>query len=580
MKNEKKRRLPDKLNSFTKETRTAKTRFLTALAVNAFTAFTLLIYASFESYLTNMDFLSFTFGNLAGCMLIAALSYVLLMSAFCTLLRGKLFDILLSFLFSFTLCAYIQGNFLNLHLGIMDGTPIEWHKYTLPTLADTLFWFIGLELPFLIYYFSKKLWQTLLTWISAFLLAVQAVSLAVLLLSADFTATSPMASSYLTTEGMFELSEENNVIVFVLDAFDTKYLEEIKNQEESYLEPLSDFTYFSNTTGRQFRTFPSITYLLTQEPFHHDYPVNEYLEKAWDNASFLTQLNDEGYDIRLLTQAEHLGTAAEGLVDNLAQTEREISYSGLFSGMINMIGYRCMPMALKPTFWYYTDDINKQVVKMGSTESAYGTNDPVFYQLLKDGGLTVGEKPGSFRFYHLHGAHRPYDMDAYALPAAGASDYYTQAKGSLYIVYEYLDQMKTLGTYDDATIVLTADHGISDAQTELAYTSNPLIMVKPSGVTDQERMAVSAAPVEQADIQATICASLNLTYAPPQGKNAFDIPEGEDRKRYYLFTTFADGSREDRLIEYEIEGNALELSNWKPTGQEWQSRYSIYPVKR
>lgn len=51
-----------------------------------------------------------------------------------------------------------------------------------------------------------------------------------------------------------------------------------------------------------------------------------------------------------------------------------------------------------------------------------------------------------------------------------------QGTGSLKIVYEYLEQLRALGKYEDTTIIITADHGVGkivDTEKRVASQTRP-----------------------------------------------------------------------------------------------------------
>ena len=58
----------------------------------------------------------------------------------------------------------------------------------------------------------------------------------------------------LTEEGLFDLSAKDNVVVFVLDTFDTSVMDQILNADPSALDSFEDFTYFHNSTGSMIPT--------------------------------------------------------------------------------------------------------------------------------------------------------------------------------------------------------------------------------------------------------------------------------------------------------------------------------------
>ena len=81
---------------------------------------------------------------------------------------------------------------------------------------------------------------------------------------------------------------------------------------------------------------------------------------------------------------------------------------------------------------------------------------------------------------HLAGTHAPYTLDRAGRPAEGESTYVDQGIGVLNIVAEYLRDLKDSGLYDEATIVVTADHGEWYLADEITGPTAPMLMVKPS----------------------------------------------------------------------------------------------------
>lgn len=68
---------------------------------------------------------------------------------------------------------------------------------------------------------------------------------------------------------------------------------------------------------------------------------------------------------------------------------------------------------------------------------------------------------------------------------------YQQTAGDLNMITEYIGQLKKLGIYDDTTIIITADHGITGTLEELDYERMPSLFIKPAGTDDTEPMKYS-----------------------------------------------------------------------------------------
>ena len=53
----------------------------------------------------------------------------------------------------------------------------------------------------------------------------------------------------ITQEGLFDLSQNDNVVVFVLDMFDTATMDEVLEDDPAVLDEFTGFTYYHNSSG-------------------------------------------------------------------------------------------------------------------------------------------------------------------------------------------------------------------------------------------------------------------------------------------------------------------------------------------
>ena len=203
----------------------------------------------------------------------------------------------------------------------------------------------------------------------------------------------------------------------------------------------------------------------------------------------------------------------------------------------------------------------------------YITNDAGFYEKLSSTqklSVVDNDSTGSFRLIHLNGPHYPYILDADA-QLSDNSDRVTQTRASFRIVSEYIEQMKQLGVYDDATIIITADHGYrSESNFDCINNElvmSPVMLVKPAqSSTDASRpLQVSQVSVDNVDVMATA-----LTGAP--NIDATEYPDSmlsmqdTDRTRYFYFCIKDETLAEKGWMELQITGDALDANNWTPTG--------------
>ena len=486
----------------------------------------------------------------------AGAAVMLAVILFCMLFRGKVFDIVLSFVFGASLCGYLQGTFFNLDLGSLDGTAVIWNRYKTHTAINTLVWFVILMMPFAVYYFRKSLWKGLLRYASVIVTGMQTAALVSLLLTVNHTA--PAKQYYLSNEELFTVSQEENVIVFILDYFDNKYLDAILKEDPDFLSPLTGFTHYPDSTSIYPRTHPSLLHLLTGRMYDFGMTPEKNYEESYKNSEYINELISRGYEYDIYGAPNYVSgnlERLEGIASNLKYREKEKSKNNnkikMLKGMISLSAYRYAPHAFKATFWTYTDEFSKY--NSGDDRLIYKINDPVFYITLKRDQLSLKDSK-AFKFYHLNGPHRPYRMTEYAQAVNYETSFTAAGKGSLYIVYEYIQQMKELGIYENSTIIITADHGHRYGG-NLSTETTPVLFVKPKGESSAP-IKVSEAPVSHADYHAYIIKAIGGDY------EKFGVPydmhkEGEDRERIF----YCSAVDFERL--FKIRGNARNFDNWE-----------------
>lgn len=566
---------------------TLKQKIAFSVAVNAFAVLSVLFFAPLEIYLGNINEFNFPFNHiwwllLAGCVILVAVG-----TAVECLFPDKLFLASNAAVFALALCCYAQAMFLNGKMGTLTGENKVYGTGVIVT--NLLIWFLILAaIAVLAVVLVKKkkhrIFTTALTFSSLALVAMQTVAFVSLLLSTDMS--SFKKSDYLTSDGEFELASENNVIVFVLDTLDDDYLIETLERYPDMLDGLDGFTYYPDSISTHSRTYPSITYLLTGEICHFDIPYKEYINKSFADSNFLPQIYDAGTDIRLFTESPYIGESVKDKVQNCSDIRQNdldiISIPGLFKQMLKISLYRELPYAVKPRFQYSIGMVNSTVANL--PEPFIPEDDALFFEQFRGSGLSVSkEYANAFRFYHFNGAHYGYNINQYGERTENP-DVVDAVRGNFYIIESYIRQMQEQGIYEDATIIITADHGRSGAvsweELEVIGTPCSAMLVKEAGKGEGDPVQISQASVGHPDLFPTILAAYGLDYSA-YGRPIYEIGEDEQRERYYYFSAFVDDDDgEIALREYVIDGDARERANWKLTGRYWDINYSQRAVSR
>ena len=129
-----------------------------------------------------------------------------------------------------------------------------------------------------------------------------------------------------------------------------------------------------------------------------------------------------------------------------------------------------------------------------------------------------------------------------------------QTRGVFRFLGRIFEDMKAAGLYDNANIIVTADHGRFDEG-----PSSPLLLIKPADSTGE--ITDNYAMAHVSDMHATI---LDLCGLPHEGTSVLSLDESEERTRRYLYypTTKENGGTLPSLTEYIVERGQV----FTPTG--------------
>lgn len=466
-------------------------------------------------------------------------------------LSARLYSVMMLFLFSYSVMGYVQSMILNGKLAAMDGEMQNWSVTKM--LVNALIWLLCVVI--ICFCFKKKEnTQKIYKVIAIYIMTVQVISMLFLIVSTDMSMQK--ASEALTTDNALEVSKGENVIVFVLDRFDGETMDEILESDKEFLEPMKDFTYYENATCQFARTSMAIPYLLTGTEYEPGMVEDEYLTYAYQKSRVVQEVVENGYRVGLYTDISLIDDKIKEYLSNYSNNiERKCNVIGTISIMAKCSKYKMMPFLIKNKYFYYTHDIMENMV---SSEGIWNVdNDIPFYEMLKQRGLEVSEleEKGAFLFYHLYGAHPPFRMtEDLRLVDEWESNLISQAKGSLKILYYYIEQLKRLGKYEESTIIVIADHGI---QVDFKESGNPipLVLVKEAMVS-QKQLKISKAPVSQKEFIPTILQAMKIE-SGMYGRTYEQVPENEKNKRIHADIWG------NNINIYEIDGNVKDLGNWK-----------------
>lgn len=449
------------------------------LLPGVFFAVTMFIFAPLELYLGNIDEFWFRFSTLLPLLLAMAAAVILISALLLRILPGKASMVAETLIYIITLLLYIQGNYLTINHGTLNGAQIDWSQYSVKYIADGFLWLVVIVASLLLLAKLKGKILSALRVIALIVIGTQVITIGVVGIMGR-GADDHSHSVYLSKQGEYTVSSSGNTIVFLLDCFDAQVMMDLWEQEPETVEKtFRGFTFYHNMAGGATRTKYAMPYVFTGRTNTGEDSYSEYVRKASAASPFYMTLREGDYDARIYTNKIFVGADQSDVIQNFSSGLSEVSSKpGLCMDYMRLVAFRYFPNALERYFWMYSGEFEKWKSDKETGEYSYD-DDIRFYQTLSKQGLSVATDKPCFRLYHLNGAHAPYIMDenCKAVPHEDDGEM-RQALGCLKIIRAYNKQLKQLGLYKDANIIIMADHGFNRHS---IHEQNPLFMVKPAG---------------------------------------------------------------------------------------------------
>lgn len=568
-----------------------KARIVFSILVSIAIPFIVFIGAPLQIYCSNIEEFRFIFTDVIGQTLLFFFGCSLIF--FCSLffVPELAYKILRGIYLGLAFMLFLQSNYLNggLHSLSGDTSQSVIEMAGMPAVVfNTVLWsavIVGFTLAS-VFVKKKDIVGAVSLVLAVMVMATQTINTGVTAITTDFAGANAVSGmkkedpeyvpTFLTTSNLTTVAEDRNVVLFVIDRFDSKkYYETNKNIVDPYLKDWGGFTYFEDHISMYGRTYPSLAYMLTRNKLENGQGRKQYFIDSYGNNQTLSKLHEQGYSVNLYTDSYYGYYDAFYLpdyIDNKIITSEEslrrevVQEWNLFRSSTFMGLYRILPHVFKDTFGTTSSAIVNQFVVYTSDDLTHpqaSTDLKQAYQEVTRETFTAnGDK--QFTCFHVSGCHDVfYDTDWSKAPMSKRKDIKISLINSFAILNEYIKEMKRLGVYDNSTIIITGDHGFEDSRTgDLIMDKITALFVKRAGETEA-KVKKSKAQVSHDNLWATIFASEGIAFDEAEfGKSVFDVDENEDQVRSHVWQKFDPLYTHYEEQVFEIKGTAREFKNW------------------
>lgn len=423
-----------------------------------------------DVFFSNVSEFDFDYFSMMLLMLIGLIISLFFVSVILSLLgKFRFAPTVYSLCFFMTLFFYIQGNYIPRNYGVLNGSEIEWEKYPGLAVASLVLAVVILLLfVFVIVRFKDKSIK-ICTYGATILLAIQVISVGILIVQNRESIHGNSENIVFTTSHFNEYSENENIIVLVLDSFDSSVMEECVN--EGIVDDMFDgFTYYPNTIGAYPTTVGAVSYILTGEWNENKGSIAEYQELAYKNSPLFSNLENSDYQTDVYATGDSVYTGTKYFANEETVKVHISNEFGFIKTMLKLICFDYFPHQFKQYFYVTNSDFDSYIVS--DSFEIYKKNVPEVYSFLCNSELSVSLAHNNFKYIHTKGIHPPYEFNA-ELETINDGVLADEVQGCFTFLRTYFDVLKENGVYDNSCIIVMADHGFSECSGQ-----HPLFMVK------------------------------------------------------------------------------------------------------
>ncbi len=428
---------------------------------------------------------------------------------------------------SLAFALWVSGVFLVPDFGSMDGTSFHLERHTAILNVHTVIFIVALATA------AFGMWK----WPGYMIrgLVVLGAGLAVLTVNNFYSVSASQDAQFEPVDPaeIALFSSEKNLLILVLDTFQSDILQEITETQPGLRDALDGFQFFPDTLGVAPTTY------LTMPAFHSGVSYDRlislpaFYDQGIRQDSFLGELARNDYRVDIVNPIA--GVCPEDVdvcknQEHLLLNSRQVTETEALR-LADLGIFRATPGQLKKLVFQNGSGIASRVLNeiplTGLEHRIYNANS--ILQMVAD-ELTTTERSPTAKLIHLLNTHPPFMFDEECVfigvtQIIDRGHQTRQTECAMKWVLYLFDAMKQGGVYDNSLIILTADTGAGSIHAEddlsslyaqqhgvapgelgrLIGGANPVLAIKQPGA--RGAMQTSLIQAQLTDIPKTVCVS-------------------------------------------------------------------------
>lgn len=445
--------------------------------------------------------------------------------------------------------------------GVLDGKSFSMIQDAKNLWINTILLFLLFIITTFIAWYGKRI-------INYFILIICAISLFPMgwVVLTDKHGINQVNSKQNTMPSLVSFSKEKNVLVLILDSFQSDFFQEMMTSNPSWLNELSGFTYYDEAIGVAPTTYLSIPSIHSGEVYRSGEPVDSFYKRTVLTNSFMSSHGKNGYNAFVLNPYMDYCSQNASCINQ--ENFDAKTFSKELALLMDMSIFRLSPHLAKP-FVYNNGHWRLSDKVVNNKERAEISNE-MLEMLAKN--INVSSNIPTIKLLHLYGTHAPVVLNKkchrVSSPWIREAAIDQDACAMTYVL-NVIKALKDQHIYDQTAIMIIADHGVGMPSSHLNYLSaaaSPLFLFKPFNSVGL--MKTSDKLVSLTDIPATLCAMTNDCQKTPSFGEDIQTANLDKRKFHFNYYDWKDNAIAldkpfNSIMEYEVEGSPQQATSWK-----------------